>query len=269
LFDYEPPTASYILSASFLGWPPRSGELAFISSTDNSCRLFLKFIRPSYDEIREDSLKLFNSIRESGWSPDLNIGVGRGGLFVLRCLQDFYAAGGVKIPYVVPAVERYRGIDSTGAIRITRLRREDVEGRKVLVVDDVSDQGDSLKALVEVIGRYGASGIRTATVHFKPWSKLRPDFFVLETDAWIIYPWELYESIRLILEKGAAGTPEEAFAELSKRAGISVREYSAFCHIALDSEALPSALVRRMREVRDLYRGHNREVQKSFNAKKR
>ncbi len=215
----------------------------------------MKFIRPSYDEIRDASLKLFRSIEASKWSPDVNVGVGRGGLFVLRCLQDFYVAGGVKIPYVVPAVERYRGINTTGSIRIRGISRGDVSGRKVLVVDDVSDQGDSLKAMVDLIVKDGATDVRTATVHFKPWSKLRPDYFAIETDAWIIYPWELFESVRLILESEAARTPASALEVLSKQAHITEEEYFTFCALALRSRSLPEATRRRARDVRRLYAG--------------
>lgn len=214
----------------------------------------MKFIKPSYDEIRADALLLFNQLRSSGWSPDVNVGVGRGGLFVLRCLQDFYAAGGIKIPYVVPAVERYNGIASTGTIKIRRLSRGDVEGRRVLVVDDVSDQGDSLLALVDLLRRDGAAEVKTATVHFKPWSKLKPDFFVVETDSWIIYPWELYESIRLILEKGAQEKSEDAFRELTDGAMITKVEYLAFCDLATHSGRLSGEMLERTRAVCRLFR---------------
>jgi hypoxanthine phosphoribosyltransferase len=214
----------------------------------------LKFLKPSYDEIREEALLLFESIRKTGWTPDVNVGVGRGGLFVLRCLQDFYAAGGVKIRYVVPTVERYNGIASTGSIRIRRLSRGDVERRKVLVVDDVSDQGDSLIKLVDLLKGNNAAEVRTATIHFKPWSKLRPDFFVRETDSWIIYPWELYESIRLVLEKGRDGHPQESFRELVEDARISKREYLTFCGLATHSMKLSPELTERVRAVCELYR---------------
>ncbi|MFX1533267.1 MAG: phosphoribosyltransferase, partial [Promethearchaeota archaeon] len=39
---------------------------------------------------------------------------------------------------------------------------------------------------------------KTATIHFKPWSITKPNFFVEETEAWIIYPHELYEALSLI-----------------------------------------------------------------------
>lgn len=214
----------------------------------------MKFIRPSYDEIRSDALRLYESIRGSKWTPEMNVGVGRGGLFVLRCLQDFYIAGGVKIPYVVASVERYTGIASTGRMRILHLRRRDLEGKRVLVVDDVSDQGDSLLAIDRLVLRLGVTEVRTATIHYKPWSKLKPDYYVKETDSWIIYPWELYESIRLILEECRGRTTEEAFRELSEEAHITKEEYTTFCGLASPSDEVPAELLDRIIGVRRRYR---------------
>jgi hypoxanthine phosphoribosyltransferase len=213
----------------------------------------LRFIKPSYDQVRADAFELYDRLTKSRWMPDVNVGVGRGGLFVLRCLQDFYVAAGVKIPYLVPSVERYDGINSTGRIKIRHLLKRDVANRRVLIVDDVSDQGDSLISLVETAKKKGASEVRTATIHFKPWSKLRPDYFVRETDAWIIYPWEVYESIRLVLEKTIDQPAHEAFTELRQEAGITKDEYRRFCSIAVTSSSISPSLKLRMTEVCKFY----------------
>ena len=34
---------------------------------------------------------------------------------------------------------------------------------------------------------------RTATMHMKPWTKHVPDYYVVKTEAWVVYPWELKE----------------------------------------------------------------------------
>jgi hypothetical protein len=214
----------------------------------------LKFIKPSYEEIRSDAFRLYESVRGSDWTPEMNVGVGRGGLFVLRCLQDFYVAGGVRIPYVVASVERYTGIASTSGIKILNLHRKDVRGKRILVVDDVADQGDSLLAIDRLVTRLGATEVRTATIHYKPWSKLKPDYYVEETDSWIIYPWELYESIRLILEQTMARTTEEAYTELSKEARITKEEYVTFCRLASRWGKPSAELIDRSKRVRRLYR---------------
>jgi hypothetical protein len=70
-----------------------------------------------------------------------------------------------------------------------------VPGLKVLVVDDVSDTGSSLRTAMEHVADRGASEVRVATLHVKPWTTFRPDYYAAEVDAWIVYPWEPVESM--------------------------------------------------------------------------
>ena len=70
-------------------------------------------------------------------------------------------------------------------------------GKRVLVVDDVWDSGRTIKAVKERVA--DAGGIpETAVLHFKPGKSQipgeRPEFFVDETDAWIVYPWDFGET---------------------------------------------------------------------------
>ena len=39
----------------------------------------------------------------------------------------------------------------------------------------------------------GAEKIVTCTLHYKPWSAIKPDCYLKETEAWVIYPWEINE----------------------------------------------------------------------------
>ena len=66
---------------------------------------------------------------------------------------------------------------------------ERVSGR-VLVVDDVADTGTSLEFVVRRLKGKGAREIRTATIAYKPRSRVKPDYFVYETDKWVVFPWE-------------------------------------------------------------------------------
>ena len=72
-----------------------------------------------------------------------------------------------------------------------------LNGRRVLIVDDVWDSGRTIIAVRErVIAAGGEPDM--AVLHYKPthsqYSGLRPDFYVDETDAWIVYPWDVGES---------------------------------------------------------------------------
>lgn len=62
---------------------------------------------------------------------------------------------------------------------------------KTLIVDDVADTGRTLQKIRNDYGVY----FTTATLHYKSRSLVKPEFFVEETDKWIVYPWELLDEI--------------------------------------------------------------------------
>ena len=69
--------------------------------------------------------------------------------------------------------------------------------RRVLIVDDVWDSGRTIMAVRERVLDCGGYP-QTAVLHYKParntFSGDRPDFYVDETDAWIVYPWDVGEA---------------------------------------------------------------------------
>lgn len=65
---------------------------------------------------------------------------------------------------------------------------EEVEGRKILIVDETCDSGDTLRLAIATILDGGASEVRTA-VGFKTGS-YEPDYHALETESTIVLPWD-------------------------------------------------------------------------------
>jgi len=191
----------------------------------------MHYIKPSYEELRNLAFTLYTKIRESNYLPDVIVGIGRGGLFVLRSLQDFFIAGKVKIPYLVIAVERYVGVNRTSSIKVKYLNSRVIKGKRVLLIDDVADQGISLKVSKEECIKKGAKDVKTATLHLKPSSQFVPDFYAMVTDAWIIYPWELYETIRQIIEANIDKDPREVYWELTSKANVLPDELEKFRRI--------------------------------------
>jgi len=56
-----------------------------------------------------------------------------------------------------------------------------------LIVDDIADTGITLK-------KCGSLYIN-ATLFYKPWSEVKPDFYVEESNEWIVFPWEDIDEI--------------------------------------------------------------------------
>ncbi|HEX7939398.1 MAG TPA: phosphoribosyltransferase [Gemmatimonadaceae bacterium] len=81
----------------------------------------------------------------------------------------------------------------------------DVRGRRVLIVDETCDTGDTIRLAVAAIRNAGATDVRTA-VAFKTGS-YKPDFHALATESTIILPWD-----REILVDGELG-PNPLYAD--------------------------------------------------------
>jgi len=69
-----------------------------------------------------------------------------------------------------------------------------VAGRRILVVDDVWDTGSTIVAVRDRLRKAGAR-VDVCVLHYKP-RRSRfpgdgPDFYAEETNAWIVYPWEV------------------------------------------------------------------------------
>lgn len=78
------------------------------------------------------------------------------------------------------------GRESAGACLVRAPLQRPVEGRRVLIVDDVFDTGLSLREATRIAREGGASEILTAVFARKPWPEdrgLEPDFVAWEAPA--------------------------------------------------------------------------------------
>jgi hypoxanthine phosphoribosyltransferase len=159
------------------------------------------FLAPSWDAIYEMLVDIALRIKDSGFKPHYIVGVSRGGWTPGRVLSDLLEnsrTANIKIEF-------YVGIGKTGRRPVvTQPLTENVTDKNVLVVDDVSDTGESLKVAFEHMIEKGAAIAKTATVYYKPHSIFKPDFFADSTSDWIIFPWERLEATRLLMQDAEA-----------------------------------------------------------------
>ena len=66
----------------------------------------------------------------------------------------------------------------------------DINGKKVLLVDDLCDTGDTMIAALDWVKLFDPSEITVAALYVKPTSKYIPVISVETTDAWIVFPYE-------------------------------------------------------------------------------
>jgi hypoxanthine phosphoribosyltransferase len=146
-------------------------------------------------------------IFESGFRPDFIVGIWRGGstvgIYVQECLQYL----GVETDHIAIRTS-YRGmddylkkIDAVENIRVhglkylyENLNRDD----KLLIVDDVFGTGKNVSAVInrleDKLKRNMPEDVRLAMPYYKPSknkSNRKPDYYLHETDQWLVLPYEL------------------------------------------------------------------------------
>ncbi len=132
----------------------------------------------------------------SRYEPSLVIGIQRGGAAVAHLITDRL---GIRRLYAV-GCESYSGVRSRKEPTVYQhLGVDSLKGHNVLVVDDVVDTGRSLRYVLgrEVQPKKPVS-VRTATLHLKAEASFVPDFYTDVCNAWIVYPWERYETAALL-----------------------------------------------------------------------
>ena len=158
----------------------------------------LEFEVLTWNQIYKMLLNLADKIRKNGFKPDIIVGVSRGGWPPARVLSDL-----MDNPNLANVrAEFYLGVAETkGEPTLTQPVSVDVAGKRVLVVDEIADTGKSLKLVKEHIVKQGAREVKIATVYYKPWSIITPDYYEKETSRWVVFPWEIKETVQKIVKK--------------------------------------------------------------------
>lgn len=142
--------------------------------------------------------QIAEQIADSGWMPDLIVAIARGGMLPAGAIS--YALG-VKANGAIN-VEFYTGVGKTmlePEILEPYMDISSLEGKRVLIVDDVADSGKTLKLIMDLIAKEGLSmgsdtakvDARSATIYLKPTSVIKPDYVFKQTDKWINFPWSV------------------------------------------------------------------------------
>ena len=176
-----------------------------------------------WDEIQRLVLDLARRVQADRFVPDIIVAIGRGGWVPGRLLSDYL--GILNLTEI--KVEHYKGTEKQAVARIRYPLRADLTGQRVLLVDDVTDTGDSFDVVLKHIHSRGEPAeLRSLVIHHKSISPYLPDYFAREVSEWrwIIYPWALVEDLSaLIAEMQGAPRGAEAVAErLHRDNGIRV-----------------------------------------------
>ncbi len=157
-------------------------------------------IRLSWEEVEELLWKVALAMKADNYDPDVVIAVARGGLAPARILVDY-----LQKKYICSFQMGHWDDGASLSERpkiVIPLPDVDLSGKRVLVVDDVSDEGGTMEGVVSYL-RSRVREIRTVVLVSKADSRLKADYCPETMDEWrwVLFPWSRHEDLLSFTEK--------------------------------------------------------------------
>lgn len=147
-----------------------------------------------FTEAYDMAYKISHKITESSINFDVVAGIARGGFPPARLVCDFL---NVEELTAVQIRHYTGGAKEKEEVRVSDPVNIDLEGKNVLIVDDVNDSGETLKAAVNHIKKLKSGEVKTAVLHEKKNTSMKADFVgdYLDDWKWLIYRWAVTEDL--------------------------------------------------------------------------
>jgi hypoxanthine phosphoribosyltransferase len=169
------------------------------------------------DRVYELAFDLSRRVRAAGFAPDLVVAVARGGFVPARLVCDFL---GVRDLASLGVRHYAPGARAEQTACVSHPVNAELRGRRVLLVDDVNDSGDTLELARAHLVERSPRELQLAVLHEKAHTRVAADFRAAAVDAsrWLVYQWALCEDVRGFLGRlhPKPATPEAARARLAE-----------------------------------------------------
>lgn len=175
----------------------------------------------TWDYIYDLCRDVADEVKASGYEPDVVVALARGGWFPGRVMCDFLGLDDLESL----KIEHYVGTAETSEDPHIKypVAEDAVDGKNVLVVDDITDTGKSLEWAVDHLEEeHDPAEVRTSVLQFLESSSADPDYVgeELREWAWIVYPWNFVEDVSDLVGRCVDDDPmdlEDIRVELKER----------------------------------------------------
>ncbi|MCC5842911.1 MAG: hypothetical protein JJU05_01540 [Verrucomicrobia bacterium] len=181
----------------------------------------LKFV--TWTELHHMGFELANRLRGLQPASCTILSVARGGHVLARLLSDF-----LELPIYSFSIQSYQDLQQH-ELRITQELSGDFKGRNVLLVDEIIDSGRTLVRALDYLNTFEVARVTSVSLHVKPEAILKSDFYVEETDKWVVYPYEVRETIEALAPIwSAAGASKKDLEDTLVEGGVPPEWVGAF-----------------------------------------
>ena len=146
--------------------------------------------RLSWNCVEKYIEEMASEVVDRQFKVDGIISIGRGGMIPSRLLADKL---GIKDIFIIQATN-YIGYKKSD-MPIVEIFSHNIEGKNILLVDDIMDSGDTVTAVLSGLRRNKANRIMVATLTVRHTAPNKPSIYgkEIKNDDWIVFPWETFE----------------------------------------------------------------------------
>jgi len=169
---------------------------------------------PTWEELHESIKDIANKIKKDNFQPDMVIALSRGGFVPARVLCDL-----MIIKDLISIKVDHWGVTAAkdGKAHLRYLIDIDLTGKRVLVVDDITDSGESMMIAKDFIKKLKPEEIRTAAIFHINHSKFVPDYYSKKIKwIWVVWPWNYIEDMCNIIPKVLDGEKGHSIKKIKK-----------------------------------------------------
>ncbi len=156
-------------------------------------------IKISWQMVEKAALHIVHKLQKDKFQPDIIISLARSGLIPAALIS--YCIGNKQL-YTVKA--DFSKTQSNGKLQDLRSRpvlsqriKRSLKGLKILVVDEMTVSGETLKLVAEYLKTKKPKQVRYAVLYKQPWTQFKPDYYGQLIRQWPLYPWkELKNNVR-------------------------------------------------------------------------
>jgi hypoxanthine phosphoribosyltransferase len=180
----------------------------------------IHYLPVSWNEYHTLARALADKILSDGVRVDEIVAISRGGLTLGHLLTDL-----LRVPISTFTIQSYTDIQTQGEVKITKPLTVPLDGKNILLVDDVADRGKTLVRALEYLRLFSPQKIYSLTMYYKPHSVYKPDYFAQSTSDWILFPYEPTEMVQSIYNgMKKEQKPEEEIEKFITNLGYSEEE---------------------------------------------
>lgn len=182
-------------------------RMSFLTLFSTLCIINIMYLNVTWTKLHRDVFELAKQVEKSSFKPEVLVAIARGGLTISHILSDF-----LNCPITTFTIASYAEFEQKKKPELLYSVGHEIVGKQIVLVDDVADTGATFTAGVDYLKHQGADKVMTAAPYIKPWSTFNPDFSIEKTDKWIVFPYDVRESLEALIKKWhSEGVPKSEY----------------------------------------------------------